>query len=124
MAEDTAYKKHFRSMMAQDGYKDPGDIPGDKKKEFFKKVDKSWHAKDESVTRAMYVQALIEAFMPSVEEGVGKVVLGAGAIGGGIYGVRKLGQWVTDQANAGTATGGTIGTIIRNRDAAVGIGGQ
>ena len=128
MAEETAYKKHFRSMMAQDGYNDPSDIPSDKKKQFFKKVDRNWHAKDEggqtTMTRAIYIQALIEAVMPPVEEGAGKAVLGAGVLGGGIYGARKLGQWVTDQSNAGTASGSTIGTIIGNRDAAEFIGGR
>jgi hypothetical protein len=60
MAE-TAYKQHFRGMMAKHGYKHPGEIPDEEKKDFFKKVDRSWKAKDESypMNRAEYILLLI-----------------------------------------------------------------
>ena len=63
------YKKHFRSMMTRAGYNSPGDIPAEKKKAFFAKVDRSWHAKDEGrLNRAQSVQAMIGEFFTPHQE--------------------------------------------------------
>jgi len=49
LAEDSGYQTFFRGMLAKDNYKSPDDIPEEKKKAFFEKVDASWKSKKESV---------------------------------------------------------------------------
>ena len=45
---DKDYKAYFAEMLKKHGYKSPGDIPADKKKEFFNAVDKGYKAKNET----------------------------------------------------------------------------
>ena len=90
MAEN-AYKQHFRGMMAKEGYQHPGQIPAEKKKDFFKKVDRSWKAKDEgaqSMSRAQQIIERLESFLastePQVQEGVAAKAVTVGAAAGGL----------------------------------------
>ena len=46
--ESEDYKAYFRAKLRDAGYDSPADIPDDKKKEFFKAVDRGWKSEDET----------------------------------------------------------------------------
>ena len=78
MAEDKErYQKFFKSALKKFGVTSPGELEGEKKKEFFNYVDKNYEAdnetdKDESVKEDTIAEAFIRTFFSSDEmENVG-----------------------------------------------------
>ena len=108
------YKAHFRAMMAKQGYNSPGDIPAEKKKEFFASVDRSWHAKDESThnnNRAQFISGLVNEFLSDVTEGgAGKALAVAG--GGAALGAYWLKRNASRAIAGGDTVAGTLGHVV------------
>ena len=50
--KDSAYQKFFKKALKKFGVKEPDELSGEKKKEFFNYVDKNWKAKDENKSNA------------------------------------------------------------------------
>lgn len=46
--EDTEYQKFFKKALAKFDVKEPDELTGEKKKEFFDYVDANWDAKNET----------------------------------------------------------------------------
>ena len=62
LTKEEEYKDFFQKVMKKFGVKSPGELSGDKEKEFYNYIDKNWKGKKEDIDKMHFVDIFFFTF--------------------------------------------------------------